>query len=301
MTQRCGYIAVVGRPNVGKSTLMNRLIGVRLSIATHKPQTTRHQILGVVTRGEDQMVFVDTPGYHLGEKRAINRYMNRAALGSLSDVDVAVFVVQAMRWSDEDQALLDRLIQRDLPIVAVVNKVDVVDDKESLLPFLQALSERHDFAALVPLSARKGQGVDQLEKELKAFLPEQPHIFEDDDFTDRNMRFLAAERIREQLFLSMQQEIPYATTVEIEQFKEEAERYVIHAVIWVERSTQKGMVIGKGGQRLKEVGTRARQSIARLLGTRVHLELWVRVKEGWSDDERTLNHLGYTERGDSWK
>ncbi|EDY85845.1 GTP-binding protein Era [gamma proteobacterium HTCC5015] len=292
---------MVGRPNVGKSTLMNRLIGVRLSIATHKPQTTRHQVLGVVTRDHTQMVFVDTPGYHLGEKRAINRYMNRAALGSLNDVDVVVFVVQAMRFSDEDKALLNRIKKTDLPVIAVVNKVDVLDDKNELLPFMQMLNEQHDFVSMLPISARKGQGVDALEGELTPHLPEQPHIFEEDDFTDRNMRFLAAERIREQLFLNMQQEIPYATTVEIEQFKEEAERFVIHAVIWVERASQKGMVIGKGGQRLKEVGTRARQSIARLLDTRVHLELWVRVKEGWSDDERSLTKLGYSEQGEPWK
>lgn len=294
--KRCGFIAVVGKPNVGKSTLMNRSIGIKLSIATHKPQTTRHRILGVKTEGSVQYVYLDTPGFHLGEKRAINRYMNKAALSVLHDVDVVLFVVQALRWTREEEALLEKLKQFDLPVLAVVNKVDVVEDKEELLPFLAELSSRHAFKEIIPVSAKKGKGIDQLERLIATLLPEQEHIFEEDDFTDKNMRFLAAERIREQLFLVMQQEVPYALTVEIEQFKVEPDRYHIGAVIWVERSSQKGMVIGKGGQNLKEIGTRARKSMVSLFGQRVHLELWVRVKEGWSDDDRALHSLGYTDQ-----
>ena len=293
MAQQCGYIAVVGKPNVGKSTLMNQSIGVRLSITTYKPQTTRHRILGVKTKDDCQFVFIDTPGFHLGEDKAINRYMNKAAISAIQDVDVVVFVIQAMRWTKEEEALLKRLKQADVPIIAVINKVDLLDDKSELLPFIAEVSQKHNFEQLIPVSARTGNGVEQLEDLLQQFIPEQPHIFDEDDYTDKNMRFLAAERIREQLFYVMKEEVPYSLTVEIENFEVVDERYMIGAVIWVERATQKGIVIGKGGSVLKEVGTRARKSIAHLFDNRVHLELWVRVKEGWSDNDKALHSLGY--------
>lgn len=293
MSQRCGYVAVVGKPNVGKSTLMNKSIGVRLSITTHKPQTTRHRILGVKTKGNSQFVFIDTPGFHLGQDKAINRYMNKTALSAIQDVDVVIFVVQAMRWTKEEEALLQRLKQADVPVVAVINKVDLLEDKSELLPFIAEVSEKYSFEQIVPVSARKGDGVEQLENLLESFIPEQPHIFDEDDYTDKNMRFLAAERIREQLFYVMKEEVPYSLTVEIESFEVVDGRYMIGAVIWVERSTQKGIVIGKGGSVLKEVGTRARKSISSLFDNRVHLELWVRVKEGWSDSDKALHSLGY--------
>lgn len=295
MTQRCGYVAVVGKPNVGKSTLMNKSLGIRLSITTFKPQTTRHRILGVKTEGDNQFVFIDTPGFHLGEDKAINRYMNKAAVSAIQDVDVVVFVIQAMRWTNEEEALLVRLKQADVPIIAVINKVDLLDEKKELLPFIADVSQKHNFEQLIPVSARKGDGVEQLENLIRDFLPEQPHIFDEDDYTDKNMRFLAAERIREQLFYVMNEEVPYSLTVEIESFELVEERYMIGAVIWVERSTQKGIVIGKGGSVLKEVGTRARKSISQLFDNRVHLELWVRVKEGWSDNDKALHSLGYND------
>lgn len=293
MTQRCGYVAVVGKPNVGKSTLMNSSLGVRLSITTHKPQTTRHRILGVKTRGDSQFVFIDTPGFHLGEDKAINRYMNKAAVSAIQDVDVVLFVIQAMRWTKEEEALLLRLKNADVPVIAVINKADLLADKTELLPFLAEVGSKHEFAQIIPVSAKTNKGIRQLEDLVRDFLPEQPHIFDEDDYTDKNMRFLASERIREQLFYVMNEEIPYSLTVEIEQFESDEERYSIGAVIWVERSTQKGIVIGKGGSVLKEVGTRARKSMAHLFGKRVHLELWVRVKEGWSDNDKALHSLGY--------
>ena len=291
--QRCGYVAVVGKPNVGKSTLMNSSLGVHLSIITHKPQTTRHRILGVKTRGDSQFIFIDTPGFHLGQNKAINRYMNKTAVSAIQDVDVVLFVIQAMRWTKEEESLLLRLKNTEVPVIAVINKVDLLTDKTELLPFLAEIGQKHDFAEIIAISAKINKGVTHLENLVHSFLPEQSHIFDEDDYTDKNMRFLASERIREQLFYVMNEEIPYSLTVEIEQFESNEERYSIGAVIWVERSTQKGIVIGKGGSVLKEVGSRARKSIAHLFGKRVHLELWVRVKEGWSDNDKALHSLGY--------
>lgn len=295
---RCGYVAVVGKPNVGKSTLMNRSIGVRLSITTHKPQTTRHRILGVKTTNNTQFVYLDTPGFHLGQDKALNRYMNKTAVSVLHDVDVIIMVIQAGRWTNEEDALIQRLQNADVPVIAVVNKVDLFPDKNELLPFITTVASKFDFKDIVPISAKSGSGVDALESLVRAFLPEQAFIFSEDEFTDKNMRFLAAERVREQLFYVMKEEVPYSLTVEIEQFKVEPERYVIGAVIWVERSSQKGIVIGKQGSVLKQVGTRARKSLVGLLGNRVHLELWVRVKEGWADNDKALNSLGYSNQTD---
>lgn len=295
---RCGYVAVVGKPNVGKSTLMNKSIGVRLSITTHKPQTTRHRILGVKTAENTQFVYLDTPGFHLGQDKALNRYMNKTAVSVLHDVDVIVMVIQAQRWTNEEDALIQRLEHADVPVIAVINKVDLFPDKKALLPFITTVASKFNFTDIIPVSAKSGSGVAQLESLIRGFLPEQDFIFSDDEFTDKNMRFLAAERVREQLFYVMKEEVPYSLTVEIEQFVVEPQRYVIGAVIWVERSSQKGIVIGKGGSVLKQVGTRARKSLVNLLGNRVHLELWVRVKEGWADNDKALNSLGYSSQTD---
>lgn len=290
---KSGYIAIVGRPNVGKSTLLNGLVGQKISITTHKAQTTRHKILGIKTTGRYQMIFVDTPGFHLGESRAINRYMNRAALSALRDVDAVLFVVEAGRWKAEDQSLLEKVPAGKAPVIAVINKVDTVGDKKELLPFLAELAGRFTFHALLPVSARNGEGLDQLEQVIDDCLPQAPAYFDAEQVTDKSQRFLAAEIIREKLYLSMQQEVPYALTVEIEAFSEEPEINNISAIIWVEKSSHKGMVIGKGGAGLKGVGQAARKAMEALFEKKVFLQLWVKVKSDWSDDERALQSLGY--------
>lgn len=292
---RCGFVAIVGRPNVGKSTLMNRLLGQKISITSHKPQTTRHRILGIKSSEHYQAVYVDTPGVHLNAKKAVNRYMNRAATTTLSDVDVVVFVVDSVRWSEEDENVLNRLKNLSVPVILVVNKVDKNKDKESLLPFMDELSQRMSFAEVVPVSALKGTNVEALEKTIPAYLPESPPFFPDDQVTDRSERFMASEIVREKLMRTLGKELPYALAVEIEQFKEEKSLLSIHALIWVERDSQKKIVIGKGGSHLKLVGQQARKDMEKLFGCKVFLQLWVKVKEGWSDDERALKSLGYND------
>lgn len=292
---RCGFVAIVGRPNVGKSTLMNRLLGQKISITSHKPQTTRHRILGIKTSEHYQVVYVDTPGVHLNAKKAVNRYMNKAATSTLSDVDVVVFVVDLARWSEEDDNVLNKLKGLDVPVLLVVNKVDKSKDKEALLPLLGDLDKRMAFAEVIPVSALKGDNVEALEKSLPAYLPPSPPFFPDDQITDRSERFLASEIVREKLMRTLGKELPYALAVEIEQFKEEKGLLTIHALIWVERDSQKKIVIGKGGSHLKLVGQQARQDMERLFGNKVFLQLWVKVKEGWSDDERALKSLGYND------
>lgn len=291
---QCGYIAFIGRPNVGKSTLLNSLLGEKLSITTPKPQTTRHRILGIKTTQQAQMIFVDTPGYHLGENSSINRYMNRVALSALHDVDVVVFVTQVLKWTEEDEALLKR-IHTSTPVIAVINKCDLVKDKEKMLPYIAALNKRYPFDVIIPLSAKKGDGLAELENILMQKLPLGIPYFDQEQLTDKSMRFLVAERIREKLFLSLRDEIPYALTVEIESFQEEKGLLRIGAIIWVERDSQKGIIIGEKGERLKEVGVAARKSIITLTGKRIFLQLWVKVKAGWSNDERALQSLGYDE------
>jgi GTPase len=290
---RCGYVAIVGRPNVGKSTLLNRLIGQKISITSRKPQTTRHRILGIKTVEGAQLVFVDTPGVHRDGKRAINRHMNRTALAAIQDVDAIVFVVDGLEWTDEDQLVLDALKGVATPVILALNKVDTLPQKEVLLPYLQQLGEKMQFAEVFPLSAQKGTNVDVLENKLVELLPESEPIFAEDQVTDRSERFLAAEFIREKLMRSLGQEIPYALTVEIEQFKMDGPLRRVAAVIFVEREGQKRIVIGKAGQGLKEVGRQAREQMERTFGSKVFLELWVKVREGWSDDERALRSLGY--------
>jgi GTPase len=290
---RCGFAAIVGRPNVGKSTLLNALLGRKVSIVSPKPQTTRHRILGILTRPEAQVIFVDTPGLHAGARRAMNRHMNRAALVSLQDADVNVFVVEALRWTDEDQRVLDELVKQDRPIILVLNKADKVFPKERLLPFIDELNRRARFAEVVPLSALKRSNLEQLPATIAGYLPESPPHFPDDQLTDRSDQFQAAEIVREKLTLRLRQELPYGVTVIIEQFKEEEGRLLINAVIWVERSGQKAIVIGNGGEQLKEIGRAARLEMVELFKRPVHLELWVKVKENWSDNEIALRQLGY--------
>lgn len=292
-TFRTGFVALVGRPNTGKSTLLNHLVGEKISITSSRAQTTRHRLTGVKSTDEAQLLYVDTPGMHSGGKKAVNRYMNRVARNAVRDVDVVVWVVEALRLTDEDEAVLEALKHAEVPVVLAVNKVDRVRDKPRLLPFMQELTSRREFAAVVPISAESGENVDALEAEIAAHLPEGPPLFPTDQLTDATERFLAAELIREKLTRRLEQELPYVLTVAIDEFREEDERLNISATIWVERESHKGIVIGRGGTVLKEVGQRARKDMERLFDHRVHLELWVKVREGWSDDERALKSLGY--------
>ncbi len=294
---RCGYVAIVGRPNVGKSTLLNYILGQKISITAHKPQTTRHRILGVKTTPQAQVVYLDTPGMHLQGKRAMNRYLNRAASASIDDVDVVVFVIEGDRWHDDDQMVLERLEKVEVPIILAVNKIDKIKNKAELLPLIEKLAAKRNFTAVVPISARGNKNLDSLQQEIIQLLPESDVMaFPEDQVTDRSMRFLAAELIREKLIRALGEELPYALTVEIEKFKEEKGRIHICARIWVERSGQKAIVIGKGGHVLKKIGEDARKDMNALFDGRVHLELWVKVKEGWSDDERALRSLGYDDQ-----
>jgi len=292
---RCGYIAIVGRPNVGKSTLLNYLLGMKLSITSRKPQTTRHQILGVKTTGNVQAVYVDTPGIHQRRGTAINKYMNRAATSVLSDVDVIVLVVQVKQWTDEDKAIIEKLKQSKCPVVLAVNKMDKLANKKELLPLIAELSTYFDFAEIIPVSALNGVNIDVLEQKLIPFLPEGEHIYPDDQVTDRSMRFLASEIIREKLIRELGQELPYTSTVDIDKYEEESDIVRIHATIYVESAGQKAIIIGKKGARLKNIGTAARQDISRMVEKKVYLNLWVKIREGWSNDERALRGLGYGE------
>jgi GTP-binding protein Era len=290
---RCGFAAIVGRPNVGKSTLLNALLHRKVSIVSPKPQTTRHRILGILTRPEDQIIFVDTPGIHSGARRAMNRHMNRAALSSLADADINLFVVEALIWSEEDQRVLEALKEQKRPIILVLSKVDKVTPRERLLPFIQELNRRAEFAEVVPLSALKNSNLEQLPSIIAKHLPLSPPHFPADQVTDRSPQFQAAEIVREKLTLRLREELPYGLTVVLEQFKEEDGRLLVNAVIWVERTGQKAIVIGQGGLQLKEVGRSARIEMSNLFGQPVHLEMWVKVKENWSDNEMALKQLGY--------
>ena len=290
----CGFVAIVGRPNVGKSTLLNKLLGQKVSITSRKPQTTRHRILGIDTQGAYQTIFVDTPGLHIEEKRAINRLMNRAATSSLGDVEMVVFVVDGTQWTADDDMVLNKLRYMQCPVVLAVNKVDVIKDKEILLPHLQMSAQKGNFAEILPISAEKGTNVEKIRDMAKRLLPEGQHYFPDDYITDRSSRFMASEIIREKLMRFTGEELPYSVTVEIERFKVEDDGlFHINALILVEREGQKKMVIGNKGEKLKVIGTEARLDMERLFGQRVFLELWVKVKSGWADDERALRSLGY--------
>ena len=291
-----GYVAIIGRPNVGKSTLINRVLGQKLCITSRRPQTTRHRILGIKTDDDSQLIYVDTPGLHIDDKKAMNRYMNRAAASSIDDVDVILFVVDGMNWTDEDEKVLERLkVSAKAPVILVINKMDKLADKEVMLPHIQKLSAQFDYANVFPISARKGMNLDELEKQIKQLMPEGELIFPEDQITDRSSRFLAAELVREQLFRHLGQELPYSITVEIEQFDDEKDLYRIGAVIYVERDGQKAIVIGKKGDLLKSVGKDARIEMQSLFGHKVFLRLWVKVREGWGDNERMLKNLGYND------
>ncbi|MDH3561416.1 MAG: GTPase Era [Gammaproteobacteria bacterium] len=292
---RCGYIALVGRPNVGKSTLLNRLLGQKISITSKRPQTTRHRILGIKTGKTAQFIYVDTPGLHGYSGRAMNRQMNRAASQAMRDVDVVVFIVEGMRWTADDDLVLKELERVRCPVVLAVNKVDLIANKEELLPALQALSGKRSFEQIIPLSATRGDNLEGLEACVEALLPESTPFYPEDQVTDRSERFLVAERVREKLFRKLGKELPYGLTVEIEDFRRAANIIHIHALIWVERQSQKNIVIGKQGRVLKEVGQQARLDIEQLLDSKVNLKLWVKVKEGWADDERALRSLGYAD------
>jgi GTP-binding protein Era len=294
---RAGYVALVGRPNTGKSTLLNYLVGQKLSITSRKPQTTRHQILGIRSEAGWQAVYVDTPGMHQGGERAINRVMNRAARAVLGDVDVIIMVVDRTAWTDDDERVLEQVSASGVPVILAVNKVDLLADKSVLLPHLEALSQRADFAAIVPLSALREVNLDELDAEVLKRLPEGDFFFPEDQVTDRTERFLAAEIVREKITRQLGDELPYATAVEIEEFAEDGGVLHISALILVERRGQKRIVIGEGGSRLRAVGTEARKDMERLFDQKVMLRLWVKVRAGWSDDERALKSLGYDERG----
>jgi len=293
---KCGVIAVVGRPNVGKSTLMNGMIGEHLSITSSKPQTTRHRVLGVMTETvkdvPTQFIFVDTPGFQTRHSNALNKTMNRAVLTALADVNVILWVVEQGKLTPADMKVLE-LCPKGVPLVAVVNKVDLLEKKNDMLPFLQKVSGQRNFDAIVPLSAQSNKNLDALKEAVSALLPEQPFFYDEDTLTDRPEKFLAAERIREKLFRLVGDELPYTCTVVIDKFEFEEGRRVIFASILVDRSSHKAMIIGKGGEKLKRIGSEARQDMERLFGGSVHLETWVKVRSGWADNATLLQSLGY--------
>lgn len=291
----CGFIAIVGRPNVGKSTLLNRLVGQKLSITSRKPQTTRHRIMGVDTRDGYQAVYVDTPGLHIDEKRAINRLMNRAASSSLTDVELVLFLVDGTHWTQDDEMVLNKLKRANLPTVLLLNKVDNVKEKGELFPHLVAVSQKMDFVDVVPVSAKQGTNIAAVEKLVRQHLPLGEWYFPEEYVTDRSQRFMASEIIREKLMRFTGDELPYSVTVEIERFdyNPQTDGFEINGLILVERDSQKKMVIGKGGSKIKTIGREARLDMQNLFERKVYLELWVKVKSGWADDERALRSLGY--------
>tara|TARA_B110000093_G_scaffold59827_1_gene64759 strand:+ start:219 stop:1112 length:894 start_codon:yes stop_codon:yes gene_type:complete len=290
---RCGYVAIVGRPNVGKSTLLNHILGQKLCITSRKPQTTRHTLLGIKTEDDLQMIFVDTPGIHTNQERAINRVMNRSAASVISDVDVLIFVVDRFEWSEADEYVAKYLSNSKVPVIVAVNKVDMIDDKEALLPHLKFLETKVNAADFIPLSALKNTNLDQLQDKIRTYMPERMHVFPEDQITDRSERFLAAEIVREKIMRQLGAEVPYQVTVEIEEFRAEKKVTHISALILVERDGQKKIIIGTNGDRIKKIGEQARADIESLLDCKVMLRTWVKVRSGWSDDERALRSLGY--------
>jgi GTP-binding protein Era len=293
--QFCGYIALVGRPNVGKSTLLNHILGQKISITSKKAQTTRHKILGVKTLGNRQFIYVDTPGIHRTETRVLNQVLNKSSGSAMQDADTVVFVVEALKWTEEDSFVLEQVKDTQAPKILVLNKIDNVKEKALLLPYIQKVCGLCDFASIIPLSAETGEQVSELETALGRLLPEGLPLFPEDQVTDRSVRFMAAEIIREKLMRQTGDEIPYNVAVEIEKFKQDGQLIRINALIWVEREGQKKMVIGSSGEKLKRIGTDARKDLESLLEQKVMLELWVKVKSGWSNNERALKSLGYDE------
>ena len=292
---KTGYVALIGRPNVGKSTLLNRLLGQKLSIVSRKPQTTRHRILGIKTTETAQILYLDTPGIHQAASRALNRYLNRTAAAALGGVDVVVWLIDGKGFRGDDPLVFEKLKAVDVPVILAINKVDKVRDKKTLLPLIDEARRRYPFAEIVPVSALRGDNIDALEQAIVNYLPEGLPVYPPDQITDKPERFFAAEIIREKLLHYLGDEVPHRLTVEIEQFREDPDLIAIHAVIWVERESQKPIVIGRKGERLKKVGQQARQELEAFLGRHVYLDLWVKVKKGWSDDERLLKQLGYAD------
>ncbi|MCA1922647.1 GTPase Era [Buttiauxella noackiae] len=292
----CGFVAIVGRPNVGKSTLLNQLLGQKISITSRKAQTTRHRIMGIHTEGPYQAIYVDTPGLHMEEKRAINRLMNKAASSSIGDVELVIFVVEGTKWTADDEMVLNKLRDARAPVILAVNKVDNVQDKGVLLPHLQFLGSQMNFLDIVPISAENGMNVDTIASIVRKRLPEAIHHFPKEYITDRSQRFMASEIIREKLMRFLGAELPYSVTVEIEQFVTNARGgFDINGLILVEREGQKKMVIGNKGAKIKTIGIEARKDMEEMFEAKIHLELWVKVKSGWADDERALRSLGYTD------
>ena len=293
MKFQSGFVAVVGRPNVGKSTLINELIGQKLSITSHKPQTTRHRINAIDTQTNYQMIFIDTPGIHIGNKKAINSYMNKTASSSLSEVDMILWLVEALKWTKEDERVMEHLTKIKVPIILCVNKIDNLNTKDEILPYLENLGEKFQANEVFPLSAFKKNHTNDLRKLILKHLPQQEALFESDYVTDRSQRFVVAEFIREKLIRNLSNELPYDLTVEIEKFDLDGQMYRIAARIFVEKPSQKGIVIGDKGKMLKQIGEESRVSIEGFLERKVFLELWVKVRQGWSNDKRALASLGY--------
>jgi GTP-binding protein Era len=291
--QKCGYIAIVGRPNVGKSTLLNHILGQKLSITSRKPQTTRHNLLGIKNYNNTQFLFVDTPGLHKDQKKALNRYMNHSVTTAIKDVDVIVFVVEKLQWLSEDELVAQRLANSNVPVILAINKVDQIENKETLLPHLQHLTNTLNIQDVVPISALQSQNLDRLLDVIRLHLPENDHFYPEDQLTDKSSRFLAAEIVREKITRQLGDELPYQMTVEIETFKELEKIIHIDALILVEREGQKRILIGDKGARIKQIGQQAREDMERLFDSKIMLKTWVKVKSGWSDDERALKSLGY--------
>ncbi|MEP3562167.1 MAG: GTPase Era [Marinobacter sp.] len=289
---RCGFVAIVGRPNVGKSTLLNHILGQKLSITSRKPQTTRHQVLGIKTEGDVQAIYVDTPGMHEEEPRAINRYMNKAATSALVDVDVVVFVVDQLNWTTADEMVLEKLERLKCPVILAINKVDKLEKRELLLPHLETLAAKRDFAEIIPLSALRETNLEPLEEAVGRFLPQSVHFYPDDQITDRSQRFMASEMVREKITRQLGAELPYSVAVEIEEFKQQGKTLHISALILVERDGQRKIIIGDKGARLRQIGQEARIDMERMFDTKVMLKLWVKVKRGWADSDRALKSLG---------
>lgn len=298
MNTRCGYVAIIGRPNVGKSTLLNRFIGEKISITSRKPQTTRQKILGIKTYNQTQIVFVDTPGLHktgAGKQNALNRYMNKTATSVMKDVELILFVVEGTHWQEEDEWIFNRIKNAKCPVILVINKSDNVIPKEILLPHIEKLSQRFTFANIVPVSAHKGTNLDKLEAEITQLLPESPFFYFPEQITDQPQQLRIAEIIREKLIKSLGQELPYATSVVVEQLKQENEILHINATIFVEREGQKIIILGKNGVKMKQIATSARLDLEKVLQQKVFLQIWVKIKKRWTDDEKALKILGYSQ------
>ena len=293
---RCGYVAIVGRPNVGKSTLLNSLVGQKVSITSKKSQTTRYRINGILTDAQSQFIFVDTPGFQTRHTNRLNSGMNRTVTQSMRDVDVVIVVIEALRFDDRDKLVMKLLPvnnKRGKPVILVINKVDRLRDKSQLLPFLEKMAKEYTFTAIVPVSAEQGTQLPDLINTIRLYLPQNPPVFGEDEVTDRSERFIAAELVREKLFRLLGEEIPYSTSVVIDQFTTEGELRKIHASIIVDKANQKAIVIGKDGEKLKVIGTQARKDMEKIFGSKVYLEVWVKIKSGWADDAQVLKNLGY--------